>query len=115
MHELTSSRNHGARAPLTMYRVFNSPNGATYTSLTEPTHASGTVQHEGINWTMVQETGVTHTVGVRNVRFNNIYLQKPRPVALSIHFDTGAYSRSYYPNAELPVQCKRCAGPVVSA
>lgn len=89
-----------------MYRVSNGVTDPTtyYTSTTEPSHASGTVEVNGIKWTMCQENGVTHTVGVRNVKFKDIFLQKDRSEALSIHFDTGRFSRSYYPNAEIPVQ-----------
>lgn len=87
-----------------MYRVFNASDGATYTSTTEPTHATGTVQHQGINWTMVQENNVTYTAGVRDVEFRNIFLEKPRPTGISVHFDNDDYSRSYYPGAAYPVQ-----------
>lgn len=89
-----------------MYRVSNGVGETTvyYTSTTEPSHASGTVEVNGIKWTMCQENGITHTVGVRNVKFKDIFLQKDRPTALSIHFDTGRFSRSYYPNAEIPIQ-----------
>ncbi len=89
-----------------MYRVSNGVGETTvyYTSTTEPSHATGTVELDGIKWTMCQDNGITHTVGVRNVKFKDIFLQKDRAEALSIHFDTGRFSRSYYPNAEMPVQ-----------
>ena len=89
-----------------MYRVSNGVGETTvyYTSTTEPSHATGTVELDGIKWTMCQENGITHTVGVRNVKFKDIFLQKDRSEALSIHFDTGRFSRSYYPNAAIPVQ-----------
>jgi len=88
-----------------MYRCINSQtDGVIYTSLTEPSHTTGTVTIDGINWVMYQESGVGNNCGVRNVHFKNIYLQKPRGVAFSIHFDKGTYSRSYYPNAVSPVQ-----------
>lgn len=91
---------HGGR----MYRAFNSADGTTYTSNTAPTHTSGTVTHDGINWAMIQENDVTYSAGVRNVTFRNIYLQKDRPIAFSIHFDKDNFSRSYYPNAVSPIQ-----------
>ncbi|MCL4065351.1 hypothetical protein M3484_02010 [Pseudomonas sp. GX19020] len=87
-----------------MYRVFNANDGTVYTSNTEPSHASGTVTIDGINWRMIQENGVTYSVGVRDVTFRNIYLQKPRGTGLSIHFDNDNFSRSYYPGAVAPVQ-----------
>jgi hypothetical protein len=85
-----------------LYRVQNKPDGTTYRSLTQPTHEKGTVAHEGINWGVVQ-SDVTYTAGVRNVTFRSIFLEKPR-IGLSIHFDVGKYSRSYYPGAEIPLQ-----------
>jgi hypothetical protein len=87
-----------------MYRVFNSSDGTVYTSNTEPSHNSGTVTIDGINWKMIQDSNVTYTAGVKGVKFKNIHLQKPRVTALSIHFDNDKFSRSYYPNAESPIQ-----------
>jgi hypothetical protein len=46
---------------------------------------------------------VTHTAGVRNVTFRDIYLEKPR-IGFSVHFDNDRYSRSYYPGAPVPIQ-----------
>ncbi len=85
-----------------LYRVQNKPDGTTYKSLTQPSHEKGTVTHEDINWGVVQND-VTYTAGVRNVTFRSIFLAKPR-IGLSIHFDVGKYSRSYYPGAEIPLQ-----------
>ncbi len=85
-----------------IYRVQAKPDGTIYKSLTQPAHATGMQELDGIKWGMVQ-TDVTYTVGVRNISFNNIFLYKPR-TAFSIHFDNDRYSRSYYPGAEIPRQ-----------
>ena len=85
-----------------LYRVSAPADGTVYTSHTRPTHASGTVALDGINWVMVQED-VTYTAGVRHVTLRNIFLAKPR-IGMSIHFDHDRYSRSYYPGAPIPKQ-----------
>ena len=85
-----------------MYRVQMQPDGKVFKSLTQPNFKSGSEVLDGIRWGMVQ-TNVTHTAGVRNVTFRDIFLEKPR-VAFSIHFDDDKYSRSYYPGAEVPLQ-----------
>lgn len=85
-----------------LYRVQMKPDGSEYTSNTRPTHKSGAMELDGIKWGMVQENE-TRTAGVRNVVFRDIFLHKPR-VAFSFHFDTGIYSRSYYPGAPVPEQ-----------
>lgn len=85
-----------------LYRVMANPDGKVYRSVTRPTHASGSQVLDGIKWIVVQ-TGDAHTAGVRNVVFRDIFLEKPR-VAFSIHFDQGAYSRSYYPGSPIPQQ-----------
>jgi hypothetical protein len=85
-----------------IYRVQAKPDGTKYISKTQPTHAQGSQILDGINWGIVQDD-VTYTAGVRNVIFRNIFLEKPR-IGLSIHFDNDKYSRSYYPNAPIPLQ-----------
>lgn len=85
-----------------LYRVKADADGMVYTSKTEPSHESGTVTLEGINWVRVQDD-VTYTAGVRNVIFRNIFLSKAR-IGFSVHFDNDRYSRSYYPGAEVPSQ-----------
>jgi len=85
-----------------LYRVFAKPDGTVYHSTTQPSHASGKVTLDGIDWVMVQ-AHVTHTAGVRNVVFRDIFLKKPR-VGFSIHFDNDRWSRSYYPGASIPRQ-----------
>ena len=86
-----------------MYRVFMPGDGKTYCSLTRPTHTTGAKEYDGILWVVVQED-VVYSAGCRNIHFKDIYLQKNRPVAFSIHFDRNEWSRSYYPNAPTPVQ-----------
>jgi hypothetical protein len=85
-----------------LYRVRANPDGKTFESTTQPTHESGAMTLDGITWVMVQ-TNVTYTVGVRNVTFRDIFLEKPR-TAFSIHFDNDKFSRSYYPGAKIPQQ-----------
>jgi hypothetical protein len=85
-----------------IYRVQNIPDGRIYKSITRPTHESGKVMLDSINWGVVQND-VTYTAGVRNVIFRDIFLEKPR-TAFSVHFDNDKYSRSYYPGAEVPCQ-----------
>ena len=79
--------------------------GSVLTSTYAPTHESGIVTYpDGVKWVMMQENGVGYTAGCRNIHFRNIYLQKPRSIGFSIHFDNDSYSRSYYPNAPIPIQ-----------
>lgn len=85
-----------------IYRVQAKPDGTKYISKTPPNHEVGSQIIDGINWGLVQND-VTYTAGVRNVIFRNIFLEKPR-IGLSIHFDNDKYSRSYYPNAPIPLQ-----------
>lgn len=85
-----------------LYRVQAKSDGTKYISKIKPTHTAGSQILDGINWGVVQED-ITYTAGVRNVIFRNIFLEKPR-IGLSIHFDNDKYSRSYYPNAPIPLQ-----------
>jgi len=88
-----------------IYRSRGPVEHTTITSTCRPVHESGTVTYpDGITWVMSQDQNVSHSCGVRNVVFRNIHLQKKRRCALSLHFDNDDYSRSYYPDAELPVQ-----------
>jgi hypothetical protein len=86
-----------------MYRVQNQPDGKVYISKTCPSHDTGTVQIDGINWGMMQNQHVGYNCGVRNVTFRNIFITKPR-IVFSIHFDNDKFSHSYYPGAVRPVQ-----------
>lgn len=86
-----------------VYRAFQQPDGKKYTSMTPPTHEEGLRTLDGIHWVMVQEE-VTYQCGCRNIHFKDIYLQKVRQTALSVHFDHDQYSRSVYPGAKMPVQ-----------
>ena len=85
-----------------IYRVQAKPDGTVYTSSTRPTHASGALLLDGINWGVVQ-TQVTYTAGVRNIVFRDIFLENPR-TGFSVHFDNDKYSRSYYPGTKIPLQ-----------
>lgn len=86
-----------------LYRVIMPADGKVYRSVTPPCHTEGIQEYDGIRWVMVQEE-VTYNCGCRNVHFKDIFLQKKRPVAFSLHFDKDQYSRSYYPGSQAPVQ-----------
>jgi hypothetical protein len=85
-----------------LYRVQAKSDGKVYKSLAMPSHTQGIVISDGIPWGLVQ-TDVTHSAGVRNVVFRDIFLHKNR-TGFSVHFDNDQYSRSYYPGGEIPVQ-----------
>jgi hypothetical protein len=85
-----------------LYRVFAKPDETKYKSVTQPSHASGAQELDGITWVVVQND-VTYTAGVRNVVFRDIFLGKPR-IGFSVHFDNDKFSRSYYPGAKIPKQ-----------
>lgn len=86
-----------------VYRVLMSPDGAVYTSHTPPTHTEGAMDLDGIHWVMVQDEPI-YNCGCRNIHFKDIFLEKKRPIAFSIHFDNDKWSRSVYPHSKAPVQ-----------
>ncbi|KRF18423.1 hypothetical protein [Paenibacillus sp. Soil787] len=85
-----------------LYRVKADADNKAYVSNTRPVQQSGSMVLDDINWTVVQDD-VTYTAGVRNVTFRSIFLHKAR-TGFSVHFDSGKYSRSYYPGAPVPRQ-----------
>lgn len=85
-----------------IYRVQAAPDGTIYHSVTQPAHTSGSQVIDKINWGVAQDK-VVYSVGVRNVVYRDIFLEKPR-TAFSINFNIDKYCRSYYPGAEIPVQ-----------
>ncbi len=87
----------------TVYRALMKPDGVIYKTLTPPTHKSGIRVIDGITWVAVQNNS-EHSCGCKNIHFKDIFIQKNRPVAFSIHFDKDNFSRSYYPNSAAPVQ-----------
>ncbi len=87
-----------------MYRAVMPADGKEYTSVTRPTHASGTMVLDGIKWAMTQDKNVTFNCGCRNIHFKNIHLNKHRPTAFCFHFDNDVNSHSFYPYSEAPVQ-----------
>lgn len=87
----------------TLYRVYMPVDGKQYVSYTQPTHEQGEKEYDGFVWAVVQK-GATYGAGCRNIHFKDIYLQKNRSIAFSIHFDKDEYSRSYYPYSTSPVQ-----------
>ncbi len=91
---------HGGR----LYRVIAEPDGTLYRSLTPPTHEKGTAAYDGISWVMIQDEEVIYNCGCRNIHFKDIHLAKKRNVGISIHFDNDRFSRSVYPDSEMPIQ-----------
>ena len=87
-----------------VYRVCMKPDGASYISRTRPTHTDGAAELDGITWVMVQDDDPIYNCGCRNIHFKDIFLEKKRPVAFSVHFDNDKWSHSYYPDSEAPVQ-----------
>ena len=87
-----------------VYRVCMKPDGQRYISKTRPTHTDGAAELDGITWVMVQDDDPIYNCGCRNIHFKDIFLEKKRPVAFSVHFDHDKWSRSYYPFSEAPVQ-----------
>lgn len=78
--------------------------GDTIISTVKPTFASGQeTLSDGVTWTMQQDSGVVYSATCRNIIFRNIHLQKERSTAFSAFLDNSQYSRSYYPNAVVPV------------
>lgn len=86
-----------------IYRAFMRPDGKVYTSHEKPDNQVGAENSDGIVWCMTQENTINNC-GCRNIIFRDIFLQKKRPMAFSIHFDKDEWSRSYYPNSEAPLQ-----------
>lgn len=88
-----------------IYRLSSEHGTVEQTSLCKPIHDKGTKTYEdGLTWTLTQKNDIVDHCGVRNVHFKNIYLQKNRYSAFSIHFDNDKFSRSYYPNCTPPIQ-----------
>lgn len=87
-----------------IYRVCMKPDGTIYTSRTRPTHENGAAVLDGITWVMVQDDDPIYNCGCRNIHFKDIFLEKKRPVAFSVHFDHDVWSRSYYPYSAAPVE-----------
>ena len=88
-----------------LYRVIMEPTGEIYRSYTPPTHAHGIEEYDGgIRWVMVQDDDELYNCGCRNIHFRDIFLQKKRDCAFSIHFDNDNWSHSCYPYSTMPVQ-----------
>ena len=86
-----------------LYRVCMKTDGTEYISHTPPTHKTGEEVVDGINWVRTQND-TPYTAGCRNITVRNCYLQKDREFAFAIYMDRSEYLRSYYPNAEIPLQ-----------
>jgi len=86
-----------------VYSVYMRPDGNDYISDTQPSHAEGIQELDGINWRMVTDKPI-YSAGCRSIHFKDIHLQKKRDHAFSLHFDNDKYSRSVYPTATMPVQ-----------
>lgn len=84
--------------------VTDGTSGSTLTSTIQPTFASGKqTLSDGVTWRMQQDSGVVTEANVRNIVFRNIHLQKQRDVCINFYMSTDAYSRPYYPGANVPV------------
>lgn len=86
-----------------LYRVKMSSDGTKYISHTPPTHETGSCVIDGINWVRTQND-TPYTAGCRNITVRNCWLRKKRDYAVAIYMDRSEYLRSYYPNAESPIQ-----------
>lgn len=85
------------------YRAKMNPDGKTYISNNPPTHETGAAVVDGINWVRTQND-TPHTAQIRNIKIKDIYLRKRREYAFAIYMDRSEFLRSYYPNAETPIQ-----------
>ena len=74
-----------------------------YISVNPPDFEDGTALIDGIRWYMTQEDEI-YTAGCRNITFRDIQLQKKRNIAFCFEMGENNYLRSYYPNAEVPVE-----------
>ncbi|MFQ9800217.1 MAG: hypothetical protein ACLR23_16185 [Clostridia bacterium] len=84
---------------------YHGTNGEIYRSYTPPTHAHGIEEYDGgIRWVMVQTTTNFIIAAAANIHFRDIFLQKKRDCAFSIHFDNDNWSHSCYPYSTMPVQ-----------
>ena len=86
-----------------VYRVIMNPDRQTYVSNTPPIHEKGAVFYDGIRWEFIQNE-VCYNCGCRNIHFKDIFVEKDRPIAISIHHDNDRYSRSVYPGSVPPFQ-----------
>ena len=88
-----------------LYQTTGDVSTSKIVSTSRPSHESGSETYpDGLTWRMVQDSGVGYSCGCKRVHFKDIFLQKPRGTAFSIHFDNDGYSRSYYPNSIPPIQ-----------
>lgn len=86
-----------------IYRLMNQ--NVTLASMQQPVHTVGQQEYsDGCVWYMQQDQDVCYDAGVRNLHFNNIYLQRSRDFAFSFHYDDDSYSRSFYPGAKTVAQ-----------
>lgn len=86
-----------------MYRAILDPDGKNFISTTPPTHEKGSAFLDGIRWEFVQNE-IFYNCGCKNIHFKDIYIEKDRPVGISIHHDNDFWSRSVYPGSNAPVQ-----------
>ena len=82
-----------------VYRVLAKPDGNVYTSMTPPTHKSGTEDYNGIKWVCVRDEAI-YDCGCRNVLLRDIHLRKKRDSALGISLNQDVYANSYYPGCK---------------
>lgn len=78
----------------------------TLTSTVQPTHTSGTQTYsDGLTWLMAQDTDIVYNVGIENVHYKDIFIERASTCAVCVNFDDDEYSRSYYPGSTPPL-CK---------
>jgi len=78
----------------------------TLISTVQPTHTSGTQTYsDGLTWLMAQDTDIVYNVGIENVHYKDIFIERASICAVCVNFDDDEYSRSYYPGSTPPL-CK---------
>lgn len=83
-----------------VYIVNAKPDGNFMVSKFPPTHTSGKKTYpDGITWSAAQK-GILYNCGSRNIRFNNISLEKNREVAFAFTYGRDNWERSCYPGAK---------------
>ena len=76
----------------------------TLTSTVQPTHESGEETYsDGLTWRMCQTVDICYNSGVSDVVFRDIHIDRTSAAVMTISCDDDPYSRSYYPESDIPV------------
>ena len=76
----------------------------TLTSTVQPTHESGEETYsDGLTWRMCQTVDICYSSGVSDVVFRDIHIDRTSAAVMTISCDDDPYSRSYYPESDIPV------------